>query len=342
MITITNYEKTKEELLVDYDKGSLYENWQMNEIWEVSFLVRETPRNKLAFDLVQYESSVWFQGQEFVIKQMQSYAIGDAVYKTVTAPHVYYTIQDGYQYDRITGRRVPSQLLTHIFNAGSRGFTWRLMGSHLATDKENFGDANYLRLINDVISDFDLAMVPDNRHLVFMNRGSFGEKINEPIRYKHNTDDVKFDISTYNLKTQIRGFGALKEGVEADNPTNSDYIFPPITYTSPESAKWGIRIQDPVRDERYHHADSMRERLINDLNDMPEVSGVVSLKWKTNINKGDYVPFIYEPLGINTYIQVVGIRTFPAIPNKPPEVVLSNTKKTMTNILVGLKQKGVL
>lgn len=342
MLTIMDYEKTKEEILVDYDKDSFYENWQMNEIWEVSFLVRETPRNKYAFDLIEYESSVWFQGQEFIIKQLQPFAVGEAVYKTVTALHVYYTIQDGYQYNTITGRRTPLQLLTHIFNAGSRGFTWRLSGGYSSTDKENFGDANYLRLINDVLSDFNIALMPDNRHLHFMPKSSFGEKVNEPIRYKYNTDDVKFDISTLNLKTQIRGFGALKEGVESDNPSNSDYVFSPITYTSPEAARWGFRIQDPVRDERYHHADSMRDRLINDLADVPEISGVVTLKWKTQINKGDHVPFVYEPLGINTYIQVVGIRTFPALPDRPPEVVLSNTKKTMTGILVSLKQRGVL
>lgn len=38
-LIIRNYEQTKEEILVDYDKGSFYENWQQNETWEISFTV---------------------------------------------------------------------------------------------------------------------------------------------------------------------------------------------------------------------------------------------------------------------------------------------------------------
>lgn len=86
----------------------------------------------------------------------------------------------------------------------------------------------------------------------------------------------------------------------------------------------------------------MLERLKNDLQDYPSISGSVTLKWKINPQKGDYVPFIYEPLNINTYIQVVGIKTYPAIPNKPPEITLSNTKKTMTAILANMVKKGVV
>lgn len=122
----------------------------------------------------------------------------------------------------------------------------------------------------------------------------------------------------------------------------SDYVFTPITYTSPESETWGIRIQDPVTDERYTISGNMLERLKNDLQDYPSISGSVTLKWKINPQKGDYVPFIYEPLNINTYIQVVGIKTYPAIPNKPPEITLSNTKKTMTAILANMVKKGVV
>ncbi len=144
------------------------------------------------------------------------------------------------------------------------------------------------------------------------------------------------------MKTQIKGYGKLKEGANTENPKDSDYVFTPITYTSPESEKWGIRIQDPVKDERYTVSGNMLERLKTDLQDYPSISGSVTLKWKISPNKGDHVPFIYEPLNINTYIQVVGIKTYPAIPNKPPEITLSNTKKTMTSILAEMAKKGVV
>ncbi|MDT2570251.1 phage tail protein [Enterococcus raffinosus] len=336
-IIIQNYEKTKKEILVDYNKDSFFENWQQNETWEISLDVTKTELNSYAFDLVDYENSVLFNGQEFIIKSMTTSGEGVQVTKSITATHVYYTIQDGRQYDTVTGTRSISQLLTHIFNAGARGFTWEVVDPNkkfLTVEQENFGNANYLKLIEEILSDYDAVVIPNNQRLTFYPRSEFGEKIEEQIRYKYNTDSVKFDIDTYALKTQIRGFGKKKD--------DGNYYFSPITYTSPESEKWGIRIQDPVEDERYTVAGNMTERLKQDLQDYPAISGSVTLKWRITPKKGDYVPFIYEPLNIKTFIQIVGIKTYPALPNKPPEITLSNTKKTMTSILANLARKGVI
>lgn len=343
-IIVRNYEQTKKEILVGYDKDSFYENWQQNETWEIGLSVTNLI-NQEVFDLIEYESSIFFNGQEFIIKKMTENVVGGLVTKQIVATHIYYTIQDGYQYEKVTGTKSINQLLTHIFKAGNRGFTWEVIDPNkkfLTVQQENFGDGNYLKLINEILSDYNAVVIPNNKHLMFYPISEYGQKVEEQIRYKYNTDEVTFDIDTYSLKTQIKGYGKLKDGVNTENPKDSDYVFTPITYTSPESEIWGIRIQDPVTDERYTISRNMLERLKNDLQDYPSISGSVTLKWKINPQKGDYVPFIYEPLNINTYIQVVGIKTYPAIPNKPPEITLSNTKKTMTAILANMVKKGVV
>lgn len=343
-IIVRNYEQTKEEILVRYNKDSFYEDWQQNETWEIGLSVTNLI-NQEVFDLIEYESSIIFNGQEFIIKKMTKNVVGGLVTKQIVATHIYYTIQDGYQYEKVTGTKSINQLLTHIFKAGNRGFTWEVIDPNkkfLTVQQENFGDGNYLKLINELLSDYNAVVIPNNKHLMFYPISEYGRKVEEQIRYKYNTDEVTFDIDTYSLKTQIKGYGKLKEGINTENPKDSDYVFTPITYTSPESKTWGIRIQDPVTDERYTISGNMLERLKNDLQDYPSISGSVNLKWKINPQKGDYVPFIYEPLNINTYIQVVGIKTYPAIPNKPPEITLSNTKKTMTAILANMVKKGVV
>lgn len=336
-LIIRNYEQTQEELLVDYDKHSFFENWQESETWELSLTIRLNERNKVSFDLVAHESSIFYQGQEFIIKQLSDGGEGSSLYKTVVATHVYYSIAEGYQYDIMTGRRTMRQLLAHIFAAGNRGFSWDLVDPNNvlgSRDVENFGDDNYLGLINKLLSDFGAVVVPDKKHLTFYPAGQYGRQTEQQIRYKHNTEDVRFDIDTLSLRTQIKGYGGTDD--------NDREYFAPITYTSPEATKWGIRIQQPVRDERYQVAANMRERLIRELQDQPAITGVVTLKWAIEINKGDFVPFIYEPLNVNTYIQVVGYKKYPAIPNKPPEIILSNTKKTMTSILAKLIQRRLI
>ena len=336
-IFIQDYEKTKKEILTDYDKSTFIENWQENETWEISFTIVKTKFNELAFDLVDYENSVFFNGQEFIVKQMGVSAEGAAITKTVTATHIYYTMRDGVQYDTITGTRSINQLLEHVFKPDSRGFTWNVVDpdkKFLPVEQENFGNGNYLKLVEEILKDYDAIVIPDNKNLTFFPRSEYGKKTEEQIRYKYNTDSVKFDIDTLNLKTQIKGYGKKKE--------DDTYYFTPITYTSKQSEKWGIRVQSPVSDDRYTVSGNMLERLKTDLQDYPTITGTVTMKWRVEPNKGDYVAFVYEPLGVNTYIQVVGIKTYPAIPNKPPEITLSNTKKTMTAILAEMTKKGVV
>lgn len=336
-IFIQDYEKTKKEILTDYDKITFIENWQENETWEISFTIVKTKFNELAFDLVDYENSVFFNGQEFIVKQMGVSAEGAAIAKTVTATHIYYTMQDGFQYDTITGTRSINQLLAHVFEPDNRGFTWNVVDPNkkfLPVEQENFGNGNYLKLVEEILKDYDAIVIPDNKNLTFFPRSEYGKKTEEQIRYKYNTDSVKFDIDTLNLKTQIKGFGKKKE--------DDTYYFTPITYTSKQSEKWGIRVQSPVSDDRYTVSGNMLERLKTDLQDYPTITGTVTMKWRVEPNKGDYVAFVYEPLGLNTYIQVVGLKTYPALENKPPEITLSNTKKTMTAILAEMTKKGVV
>ena len=336
-ILIRNYEETKEEILINYDKDSFSVSWQQNETWELFVTVPRTKGNQITFDLIDYENYVVFDGQQYSIKQMRPYASGSQIYKDVVATHVYYTIQDGWQYDTISGTKSINDLLTHIFKAGNRGFSWEVVDPNnvfLKKEQENFGNDNYLNLINEILEDYGAVVIPNNKHLVFYPISEYGNITEQQIRYKYNTDEVSFDIDTYALKTQIKGFGKKKE--------DGSYYFNPVTYTSPESKKWGIRIQGPIEDERYTIQNNMIEYLKQQLHDYPDVSGSVTLKWAVSLNKGDKVLFVYEPLNISTYIQVVGITNHPAIPNKAPEIVLSNTKKTITSLLANLAKKGLM
>ena len=336
-ILIRNYEETKEEILINYDKDSFSISWQQNETWELSVTVQRTKGNQITFDLIDYENYVVFDGQQYSIKQMRSYASGSQIYKDIVATHIYYTIQDGWQYDTISGTKSINDLLTHIFKAGNRGVSWEGVDPNnvfLKKEQENFGNDNYLNLINEILEDYGAVVIPNNKHLVFYPISEYGNITEQQIRYKYNTDEVSFDIDTYALKTQIKGFGKKKE--------DDSYYFNPVTYTSPESQKWGIRIQDPIEDERYTIQNNMIEYLKQQLHDYPDVSGSVTLKWAVSLNKGDKVLFVYEPLNISTYIQIVGITDYPAIPNKAPEIVLSNTKKTITSILANLAKKGLM
>lgn len=82
-----------------------------------------------------------------------------------------------------------------------------------------------MKLINEILSDYNAVVIPNNKHLTFYPASEYGQRTEEQIRYKYNTDEVSFDIDTYSLKTQIKGYGKLKDGANTENPKDSDYVF---------------------------------------------------------------------------------------------------------------------
>lgn len=96
-----------------------------------------------------------------------------------------------------------------------------------------------------------------------------------------------------------------------------------------------MRIQEPLSDERYTTSSSMLRRLKLELQDYPATTGNISLKLKYECGKGDYVMFVYEPLSLLYEVQIVAYKKY-IFTNKPPELTLSNNKKTMVSIMVQL------
>ncbi|EJB4749910.1 phage tail protein, partial [Listeria monocytogenes] len=71
-------------------------------------------------------------------------------------------------------------------------------------------------------------------------------------------------------------------------------------------------------------------------------TGSVTLKQEYDCEKGDYVLFIYEPLGIDYDVQIVAYKKYP-FSLKVTEITLSNNKKSIVSIMAQLAKamKGV-
>lgn len=260
-------------------------------------------------------------------------ANGSIVSKNVNAQHISLTMQDGYQYNTKTGTLSVMDCLKHIFSGelGDMGFVYDFVDKNKIVEKveqENFGNANYLQLVQEVLNDYKLVMLVDNKHLTFIPREDYGQTTENEIRYQYNTDEVSFDIDTMSLKTEIRGFGKKKE--------DDTYYFSPRTYRSSEYLRWGRRIQAPIEDDRYTVAGNMDRRLVLELQDYPATSGNITLRLPYKCGKGDFVRFIYEPLGLDYDIQIVGYKRYPFSSIIPPEIILSNNKRSIMSIMAQL------
>jgi len=333
IITVSDFAEEYREILIDFDIGTFTEEWQKNESWQISFTVTKTDRNAFTYELIGDESVIYYKGEKFIVTSLDRQAEGERVTKSVTATHQYFQIQHGRQYSTISGNLTIHQCLNHLLGKNDRGITFSVVGNFEKREKENFGDVNYLDGVKSILEDYGAILDVTGLHLTFYEPSQFGRQTNEYIRYKYNTDEIQFQADTTTLKTQIRGYGKEKSEEEGGG-----YYFSPVTYTSPRAVDWGIRIADPIRDERFTNEASMLAKLKQTLQDYPSISGNVKLGKKMDVQKGDWLTVIYEPLNINLQTQIVSYKKFPFL-NQPPEITVSNTQKDIITIQAQLARE---
>ncbi|PAD39822.1 phage tail protein [Terribacillus sp. 7520-G] len=334
VIAVSDRKEIYREILIDFDKSSFAEDWQRNSSWQISFDVTGTDRNSFAFDLIKDESIIYYKSERYIVTQLDEQATGRQLTKSVLATHEFYQLQHDRQENTISGRKSINECIEHLLKGSKRGYTFEIIGTFDKVDQENFGNINIVEGLNEVLADYGAILDFNGKHLIFYEPKLFGEKIQETIRYKHNTDEIQFQSDTTALKTQIVGYGKQK-----DEEQGGGYYFDPIIYTSPIAEDWGVRVADPVSDDRFTDATAMLRKLKETLQDYPTITGSVKLKKLMDINKGDWIKVLYEPLNnMELDVQVVGYKKYPFL-NKPPEITLSNSKSDILSIQIQLAKQ---
>jgi len=312
MLVVTNLQGQTEPLP---DINGVEDVEQVNGEYSLSFVCFNTKNNQYAYPLVQEESTVELDGHEFRIKQMTE--VRDR--KEVHAQHIFFDLVDHYQEGTFGGTHTLDEFATYALKG--TGFTFENVDVTGGAFIPNFGEGNVVALVRQICDAFgcEVQIMP-GRHLRFMKQ--IGADKDEQFRYKHNIKTIKKSVDTTKLATAIKGYGANGLVVE---------------YHSPNEAIYGTRWAEPIEDDRYTIAESLLERLKQELVDVPEVSIELELsQLGFDVELGDRVWVIYEPLGIDFQTRVMEIKRYP-FTKRSPVVTLSNKKRVLTDILTETK-----
>jgi phage minor structural protein len=287
-------------------------NEEVNGDFSISFTSFLTERNRYGYPLVQEESIIELEGQEFRIKKMGERRNE----KSVHAQHVFFDLIDVQRYDIYGGTKTVDEFFAYVLTG--TGWTFENVDVNYSALIPNFGEDNALSLLLRVCDAFGCEMkIEPNRHIRIFKE--IGEDNDQQFRYKHNIETLHRSVDSSKLATVIRGYGG--DGLE-------------VTYTSPNAVIYGERHAEPVRDERFTVTESLIERCKQALVDVPEVSielEVIQLGFQAGL--GDKVWTIYEPMNIEFQQRVMARRWFP-FSNRSPVVTLSNKKEPLTDQLI--------
>ena len=312
MLIITDI-KGNSEMLTDVSNVEITE--ERNGDFSISFTVFNTERNAHSYPLLQEESIVDLEGQEFRVKRITEVK----GYKVVDAQHVFFDLIGKRKEDIFGGTRSVNDMFNWLLS--DTGWTYEIVDSVPSALFANFGESNVLSLIRSACEQYECSIkIEPNKHLKVGLR--VGEDKDEQFRYGYNIKTLTKSVDTTNLTTKIKGYGG--NGLE-------------VTYTSPMADIYGEIWAEPVEDDRFTIAESLVNRVKQEIQDMPDISIEIELaELGMDVSLDDGIWTIYEPLGIEYLSYITSITSYP-FTNKSPVVTISNVKKTITDILTRTK-----
>ncbi|MFN2748124.1 phage tail protein [Bacillus sp. z60-18] len=300
----------------------------------LSFLLPKTDINAHAFDLVEEESILTYDGIDYRIKQCVEHLVGVTPVKSVTAPHVFFDlIDEGFRYDTLAdGTHSINVVLDYIFR--DTGWTFSVIDSFDSEEFKDFGNDNCLSLFKKALDQFEAEYEIVGRDIRISKQ--IGSSPDFQFRYNHNVKTFRKTVDSSNLSTYIRGEG------KKDNNGN-----PIVTaeYTSPMAGVYGIRHAPVYSNETITSKATLERHLKAKLQDKPEITIELDFVELKNAgytvekpNLGDTVPTIYEPLNVDLDLRVMEIEEYPET-NKAPKVTLASTLKTFAKSVISYSKQ---
>ncbi|TKI50605.1 phage tail protein [Lysinibacillus tabacifolii] len=230
--------------------------------------------NEDGFNLLQEESIVTAANYDFRVKQLID---NKPERKTILAISTFFDLAYQFKDKTFGGTHSSQEFITYLLSG--TGWSATIDFTETATIYK-FGSKNIIQCVNQICDAFncEFEILPNNR--VHFSK-SLGPDNGAQYRYGHNIKALSRKIDTTHLRTKITATG--KNGLT-------------VTYTSPNHTIWGIRIANPISDERFTNADNLLKKAKDALIDYPEVSFELDTIELLDKQLGEKVWLIYEPI----------------------------------------------
>lgn len=320
-----------------FPNGSFYEHWQKNSVWELVFTAIDD--HSVAFADLNSEASIFWQNQEFIVKQCVSDYNNGLITKEITASHVMYECSRFRQHSIKSGTLTYSvnDVLNFIFENNPLGFSYEVNGNFTNQQITDLGNCSGQDGLSKVLETWpDAIIYADNRHIKVFQHDAFVQNIGNRIDYINSASEVKLTSDSTGLINQALAIGATKD-TEKSSDSDKDaankspeYYFQPFTVKNDDSIKkWGLAEGEDVSDDRFHDANAMRTYTLSKLVPEPALTIEVTENTHERPTAGDIRRLEIRPVGLVTNVELVEYTWHPFDKDQVTQITLNNATKTI-------------
>lgn len=320
-VVVQDIQRQYTDVLDCFDWDSFQVTRQRNSQYQLDFVAFDD--NSVGFELLQIENSVWWNNQEFIVKQLTDDWNGDTHEVTVTATHVFYQLNGRRQRQQKAGAVTFSlnDAVAFLLDGLNTGFDYQIHGTFANTVITDFGKCSVIDGISTLISDFDVyAVWPDGRTIHFYDENSWKHDTQMAIRYQNNSNEVSLAVDSSNLVNTVMVSGKQNDNGDA----GSTPAFPPFMVQDDDSVKrWGQRDGDDISDERFTDPNAMRTYALGKMQSEPPTTITATMNNKDSPQLGEMWMLQVLPAHYQTMIETVAVQEYPFSP-KATVITLNN------------------
>lgn len=317
------------EPLTAFDPNSVQISWEQNNTYQIVLTAYASQNNMLAFEMLDVENSVFFDGEEYVIKQLSFGAQDGFITKQITATHVYNETSRVMQTKVNYGVKTytVNDVLKHYFNGNKLGFSWKVYGNFDKQKIENLGGDSAKDGLSKIIDTWsNVVIFPENKLIRVYEFQAFRKELGNRIDYLHDTSSVQLDSDSTAIVNQVQAIGKKKDS----NSNKTSYYFEPFIVSNQNSIdKWGLHRGSDISDERFTDKKAMEKYVMSQMASDPSLSISITSETNSKPIPGEIMRLEIRPISFVTNVEVVGYTWYPLSKTQSNTLTLNNTSKTI-------------
>lgn len=187
-------------------------NWQLNGDFQLTLTAYKD--GSPAFENLNVENIIQFDGTEYVIKQVTPDYSGGIETINVTATHIYNEVNRVFQRSVKKGDigYTPSDILDYFFKDNQLGFSYTVNGNFDKRKITDLGNISAKEALSKIIEVWPESVIyPDGKSIGVYTHDQFFKNYGHRIDYLNNASEISFDYDSTEIVNQVRAIGPTYE-----------------------------------------------------------------------------------------------------------------------------------
>jgi hypothetical protein len=322
IMTIQAHNSEQKIPLTCYEANTFNYQYENNQTNQIQFTAYDD--GSPSFSALGIESLITFNGDLFVVKQIQPTLTGVNLPQVTAIQYVNSEISRIYQHNTQTGTLTYTvqNVLDYWLSDSSvnfLGFSYAVHGDFDKQQIQDLGNGSGSDMTSKIIDTWSGTIIrPIGKVIHVYSAEAFVKQSQKRIDYLHDTSEIDLAIDSTGVYNQVKCIGATVDTSTTDtdtDTTDSDtetYYFEPFFVQDDTSiSNWGLHPMADLSDDRFTIADNMKAYALTQLQADPIITTTITMISNKQPIPGEKARLNIQTMDYSTDVTVVSFTWYP-------------------------------